>query len=76
MATMTVTERAEVLAPVGLTPLLTKSLLAARYGVSEWTVRQWVQQGCPTVPIRLGRGIRFDLSQVEAWMAAPVPEAA
>lgn len=68
MATKTLTERAEVLAPVGLTPLLKQSELEARYGVSDWTVNQWVQQGCPVEPTRF-RGRRFDLTKVEAWMA-------
>jgi hypothetical protein len=67
MATSTLAERAQVLAPLGLTPLLKQSELEAYYGVSDWTVNQWVQQGCPTVTTRF-RGRRFDLSQVQAWM--------
>lgn len=65
----TLTERTETLRAVGLTPLLTTAQLQARYGVSNWTVNKWVQDGCPVEPTRF-HGRRFDLARVRAWMAA------
>lgn len=68
MATKTLPERAEVLASVGLTPLLKQDELEAYYGISDWTVNQWVKRGCPTEPTNF-RGRRFALAKVEAWVA-------
>lgn len=64
----TLAERTEVLRPVGVTPLLTTAQLQARYGVSNWTVNEWVKDGCPVEPTAF-RGRRFDLDAVRAWMA-------
>jgi hypothetical protein len=69
MATQTLTERIETLRPTGLSPLLTTDQLMARYGVSNWTVNEWVKKGCPVEPTAF-RGRRFDLAKVERWMAA------
>ncbi|NUP19227.1 MAG: hypothetical protein HOZ81_24670 [Streptomyces sp.] len=68
MATQTLAERIETLRPTGLSPLLTTAQLMARYGVSNWTVNEWVKNGCPTEPTKF-RGRRFDLVKVAAWMA-------
>ncbi|MER6515175.1 hypothetical protein [Nonomuraea sp. NPDC001636] len=68
MATQTLADRTEVLRPTGITPLLTTTQLMARYGVSNWTVNQWVQNGCPLEPTAF-RGRRFDLDRVRAWMS-------
>jgi phage terminase Nu1 subunit (DNA packaging protein) len=68
MATQTLAERTEILAPTGLSPLLTTAQLQARYGVSNWTVNEWVKNGCPVEPTAF-RGRRFDLAKVEKWMA-------
>ncbi len=68
MASQNLAERTEILAPNGLMPLLTTRQLMARYGVSNWTVNEWVKQGCPVEPTKF-RGRRFDLTKVEAWMA-------
>jgi hypothetical protein len=54
--------------PAGLVPLLTQKQLETRYGVSDWTVLQWIEDGMPEEPFR-GRGRRFDLAKVEAWHA-------
>ncbi|MEV7470448.1 hypothetical protein AB0O20_28685 [Streptomyces kronopolitis] len=75
MATQTLPERTATLAAVGLTPLLTTAQLMARYGVSNWTVNQWVQRGCPVEPTPF-RGRRFDLDQVAAWIAEDTAEGA
>ncbi|MGW2985423.1 helix-turn-helix domain-containing protein [Streptomyces goshikiensis] len=64
----TLADRAETLRPTGLTPLLTTAQLQALYGVSNWTVNQWVQQGCPLEPTTF-RGRRFNVDAVRAWMA-------
>jgi phage terminase Nu1 subunit (DNA packaging protein) len=74
MATQTLAERVETLRPTGLAPLLTTAQLMARYGVSNWTVNQWVIKGCPLAPTAF-RGRRFDLAQVEKWMAGQGPDA-
>lgn len=75
MATKTLAERAATLRAVGLAPLLTTEQLQARYGVSNWTVNEWVKNGCPLEPTAF-RGRRFDLEKVEAWMAEQDPESA
>jgi phage terminase Nu1 subunit (DNA packaging protein) len=64
----TLAERAQVLAPLGLTPLLTQAELEAYYGVSDWTVNQWVRRGCPVEDTPF-RGRRFDLERVKTWVA-------
>lgn len=75
MATQTVADRAAILRPSGLTPLLSTEELAAYYGVKRWTVNEWVKAGCPVAPIAM-RGRRFDLDDVKAWHAEQDPEAA
>lgn len=54
--------------PGGLLPLLTQKELETYYGVSDWTVRQWLDEGLPTEPFG-ARGRRFDLNRVKEWMA-------
>ncbi|MER7046718.1 helix-turn-helix transcriptional regulator [Streptomyces jumonjinensis] len=54
--------------PAGLTPLLSQPQLETLYGVSDWTVMKWIKQGMPVRPYP-GREKRFDLNEVEAWMA-------
>ncbi|MFJ3834505.1 helix-turn-helix transcriptional regulator [Streptomyces sp. NPDC090054] len=71
----TLAARSETLRPTGLTPLLTTAQLMARYGVSNWTVNEWVKNGCPVEPTAF-RGRRFDLDNVQRWMAAQQPAAA
>jgi phage terminase Nu1 subunit (DNA packaging protein) len=68
MATQTLAERSETLRPTGLSPLLNTAQLMARYGVSNWTVNEWVKKGCPVEPTSF-RGRRFDLDAVRTWMA-------
>ncbi|MET7933428.1 hypothetical protein [Streptomyces sp. NPDC005322] len=53
--------------PAGLQPLLKKRELQAYFGVSHWTVDQWLKAGCP-VRRTPSRGLRFDLPAVERWM--------
>jgi phage terminase Nu1 subunit (DNA packaging protein) len=68
MATQTLADRTEVLRPTGITPLLTTAQLMALYGVSNWTVNEWVKAGCPLEPTAF-RGRRFDRDRVRAWMS-------
>ncbi|MEU7154072.1 hypothetical protein AB0B15_39585 [Streptomyces sp. NPDC045456] len=75
MATKTLEARTAQLAAVGLTPLLTQTQLQAYYGVSDWTVNQWVRRGCPTEATPF-RGRRFDLDRVKAWISQDVAAAA
>lgn len=59
--------------PDGLVPLLNQRQLEAYYGVSNWTVNQWIQRGMPTEPMRTAgrkRQRRFDLERVRAWMTS------
>ncbi|MFH9938532.1 hypothetical protein ACH4OT_04315 [Streptomyces murinus] len=58
--------RASALQSIGLAPLLTTAQLMARYGVSNWTVNEWVKNGCPVEPTAF-RGRRFDHTKVQAW---------
>lgn len=75
MATKTLAER-EAELPPGVSPLLSQRQLEAYYGVSDWTVKQWLKAGIPTEPVRSPTGAadrthhRFDLAKVRAWMAA------
>ncbi|MFD9306100.1 hypothetical protein ACFWCB_26185 [Streptomyces sp. NPDC060048] len=64
----TLAARAETLRPAGLTPLLTTEQLMALYGVSNWTLNEWVKRGCPVEPTPF-RGRRFDLQHVQTWIA-------
>jgi len=54
--------------PAGLLPLLSQKELETYYGVSDWTVLQWIEAGMPVEPFG-ARGRRFDLAEVKAWMA-------
>ncbi|MGW4670145.1 hypothetical protein [Streptomyces sp. NPDC004324] len=54
--------------PAGLIPLLSQKELETYYGVSDWTVLQWIEAGMPVEPFG-ARGRRFDLEQVKTWMA-------
>lgn len=69
----TLDDRASVLRPTGVTPLLTTTQLAAYYGVTPWTVNEWVKAGCPTEPMRV-RGRRFDLDKVRGWQLDDEPQ--
>ncbi|MFI1472094.1 hypothetical protein [Streptomyces wuyuanensis] len=75
MATQTLAEREEILRPTGVTPLLKTGELMAHYGVSNWTVNEWVKDGCPVEPTKF-RGRRFDLDKVRAWHAEAAPSLA
>ncbi|RMB85588.1 hypothetical protein [Streptomyces shenzhenensis] len=60
--------------PAGLRPLLTQRQLETYYGVSDWTVLQWIKGGMPVKRLKTTgqqqkEVRRFDLSAVEAWMA-------
>ncbi|MFF9285453.1 hypothetical protein [Streptomyces griseosporeus] len=61
-------DRRVVALPAGLLPLLDQRELETYYGVSDWTVRRWVEAGMPREPFG-ARGFRFDLNKVRAWMA-------
>lgn len=54
--------------PAGLLPLLSQKELETYYGVSDFTVLQWIKAGMPVEPFG-ARGRRFDLAQVKDWMA-------
>lgn len=69
------TERTAALAEAGLSPLLKQSELEAYYGVSNWTVNEWIKKGCPVEPTPF-RGRRFDLAAVRAWVAQDAAEPA
>ena len=58
--------------PAGLLPLLSKPQLETYYGVSGWQVDKWIGMGMPFRPFA-GRQTRFDLADVEEWMAANDP---
>lgn len=60
-------------------PMLSRTQLAARIGVSIRTVGRWLQDGCPYVNVGTNAGRfrhsrnkrrcpRFDLAQVKAWL--------
>ncbi|MEU0671304.1 hypothetical protein ABZ330_00130 [Streptomyces sp. NPDC006172] len=66
--------------PAGLVPLLTQPELETYYGVSDWTVLQWIKAGMPVEPMKVTgarkAARRFDLNAVKAWMAAHEQELA
>ncbi|UWE08581.1 hypothetical protein [Actinacidiphila bryophytorum] len=66
--------------PAGLVPLLSQPELETYYGVSDWTVLQWIENGMPVEPVRPARPVapgekpertvrKFDLAKVQAWHA-------
>ncbi|MFC8491835.1 hypothetical protein ACFUJU_13730 [Streptomyces sp. NPDC057235] len=61
------TDRLTVL-PAGLVPLLSQREIETYYGVSDWQVLRWIEQGMPVEPFA-GRQRRFDLAKVRDWMA-------
>lgn len=67
MASKTLAERVETLRPTGLAPLLNNAQLMAHYGVSNWTVNEWIKDGCPVQRLP-GGNRRFDLTEVKEWM--------
>ncbi|MER6832646.1 helix-turn-helix domain-containing protein [Streptomyces albogriseolus] len=75
MTAQTLAERAEILAPTGLQPMLTTDQLRAYFGVSLWTVNEWRKNGCPMERIPGGRR-RFNLADVKAWLAEQADDAA
>lgn len=75
MTAQTLAERAEILAPTGLQPMLTTDQLRAYFGVSLWTVNEWRKNGCPMERIPGGRR-RFNLADVKAWLASQADDAA
>jgi phage terminase Nu1 subunit (DNA packaging protein) len=54
--------------PPGVEPLYTQRQLETYYGVSEWTVTQWVEAGMPVEPMK-AKGRRFDMNKVRLWQA-------
>ncbi|WP_069630839.1 hypothetical protein [Streptomyces niveus] len=59
--------------PAGLIPLLTMRQLETYYGVSDWTVLQWIEAGMPVELLRTAGAKnaqrRFDLDAVKRWHA-------
>lgn len=61
--------------PAGLVPLLSQPQLETYYGVSDWTVLQWIKDGLPVEHIKTGGATpqrKFDLAAVRAWHAERV----
>lgn len=60
--------------PAGLVPLLSQPELETYYGVSDWTVLQWIKAGMPVEPMTTTgtkkEQRRFDLDAVKAWHAS------
>jgi phage terminase Nu1 subunit (DNA packaging protein) len=71
----TIAERAEILAPTGLEPMLTTDQLRAYFGIGLWQVNQWRQKGCPMERLPGGRR-RFNLTEVKKWLAEQAEPAA
>ncbi|MEE4545266.1 hypothetical protein V2S66_25265 [Streptomyces sp. V4-01] len=73
--------------PAGLVPLLSQPELETYYGVSDWTVLQWIKAGMPVEPMRPAKPTvpgekpervlrKFDLAKVQAWHAEHLPATA
>lgn len=54
--------------PAGLIPLLNQREIETYYGVSDWQILRWIEDGMPEEPFA-GRGRRFSLAKCEAWHA-------
>jgi len=50
--------------------------VVARYGVTRDAVLKWVRQGSFPNGVHFGRAHRWPLSQLKAWEAARISEAA
>jgi hypothetical protein len=57
--------------PPGLLPLLKQPQIEEYFGVSNWTVNEWIKAGLPVVWLAAGkrRLRRFNLDDVQAWHA-------
>lgn len=62
--------------PGGIEPLWKQCHLERYYGVSNWTVNEWIKDGMPVKWIKAGkrRGRRFEFAAVEAWHADNVEQ--
>jgi predicted DNA-binding transcriptional regulator AlpA len=47
--------------------LWTPDELAARYGISPLTLRQWRWQGIGPRPLKVGRRVLYPESEIAAW---------
>lgn len=58
--------------PPGLVPLLKQPQIEEYFGVSNWTVNEWIKAGMPVVWLKAGkrRLRRFDLTAVQDWHSA------
>lgn len=55
--------------PPGLLPLLKQPQIEEYFGVSNWTVNEWIKAGMPVVWLKAGkrRLRRFNLAAVQEW---------
>ena len=58
---------------INQTLALTAEELAERMGVSLRHVRRLDSSGQLPKPVRLGRSVRWPVSEIEAWLAAGAP---
>jgi hypothetical protein len=55
--------------PPGIVPLFKQPQIEEYFGVSNWTVNEWIKAGLPVVWLKAGkrRLRRFNLDAVQAW---------
>ncbi|WP_353107770.1 helix-turn-helix domain-containing protein [Gordonia sp. (in: high G+C Gram-positive bacteria)] len=67
--TAAVADAAVEVAPLTVAPLYTTSTLADRLAVTPNVIRQMLHRGQLPPVVRIGRRIRWDANDIEAWIA-------
>ncbi len=53
--------------------LIDVPMLAEKLNVHEVTVRKWQRSGKIPAPVRIGRTVKWRLTEIEAWIKAACP---
>ena len=56
--------------PSGMEPLLGIGDVAAYFGVPVATVRKWNHLGTGPRPVRIGKYVKYEASEVRRWLEA------
>jgi excisionase family DNA binding protein len=53
--------------------LIDASMLAEKLNVHEVTIRKWQVNGKIPAPVRIGRAVKWRLTEIDAWIKAGCP---
>lgn len=53
--------------------LIDAAALAEKLNVHQVTIRKWQTSGKIPAPVRIGRAVKWRLTEIEAWIAAGCP---